>query len=317
MKNFRTKLTKQMSLILLTILMVTVITGCTKAAEEDIYSNVPSETSHYPVTVTDFFGQAIVIEEEPQTIISMAPELTETIYALGLGDRMIGRSQYCDYPLEVESVETFGSLFEINIEALVEKEPDIVFLSSMASEEVVTALKDQGLTVLAMSYKSDFEGTYAYMLQIGQIFNREEEANVIVDEIKATVGTVTEKIQGQEAPTVYYVVGAGEYGDYTATGDTFVHGILTLGGGDNIAKDSEGWSYSLEQIIEKDPTYIFCADKFGMKEQLETTEGYKELTAVKEGRIYEIDDNMFSRQGPRVGLAVETVAKILFPDQFK
>lgn len=100
-----------------------------------------------------------------------------------------------------------------------------------------------------------------------------------------------------ENPTVYYVVGYGEYGDYTAGGDTFVNDILTAAGGDNIASDVEGWSYSTETLLEKDPQYVIL--NAYNEEGFCTTDPYTELSAVKNGFVETIDTNMLDRQGPR------------------
>ena len=117
-----------------------------------------------------------------------------------------------------------------------------------------------------------------------------------------------------ENPTVYYVVGYGEYGDYTAGGDTFVNGILTAAGGDNIASDVEGWSYSTETLLEKDPQYVIL--NAYNEEGFCTTDPYTELSAVKNGFVETIDTNMLDRQGPRNADAVVELAQMLHPECF-
>ncbi len=306
---------KQMKWIILGFMVaMLVLAGC---QSDKVETTSGAELSE-PLTVTDYYGDEIVIEKTPEKIISMAPEMTEMIFALGAGDKLIGRSEYCDYPAETADIPTFGTLYEISVESVVAAQPDVVFLSSMANQEVVDTLKNNGLTVLCISFKSDINGTFDYLRLIGEIVGAEAEADALIEEMQSRIGEVQEAIKGMEKPSVYFVVAAGEGGDYTATGDTFMHGILTLAGGDNIAADATGWSYTLEQIIEKDPDYILVPEKHGsqgsMKEQMAEMEGYKDLTAVKEGRVYVVDQNLFARQGPRIAEGIELAAKIMYPD---
>ncbi|HEY5525391.1 MAG TPA: ABC transporter substrate-binding protein, partial [Clostridium sp.] len=125
------------------------------------------------------------------------------------------------------------------------------------------------------------------------------------------------KVKNSETPKAYYVVGFGKTGDYTATGDTFISEMLSIAGGKNIAQDATGWKYSLEKVIENDPEVIIISKNFVMKDQFMATDGYKELSAVKNNKVFEIDDNLVNRQGPRIAEGVEAFAKILHPDLFK
>lgn len=335
---------KKITTILLTIFMLLSLTACGQdqattaepatevategtapvAEEEESIEEIQEEAvpeieaSRYPLTVTDKFGNEVVIENAPETMISMSPEITEIIFALGAGEKLIGRSSYCNYPAEAASVQDFGSLFDLNIESIVAAQADVIFLSSMASEELVTTLMTQGLTVITFDKDSNLEGTYAYMTSVGAIIDKVEEAALLSDGIRAQVAEVASKIVGAaETPEVYYVVYAGDGYDSTATGDTFIHDMIQTAGGDNIAKEGSNWSYSVETLVEQDPWMIFCSNNDGSKTKIQGLEGYKDLTAVKEDRLFEVDPDIFSRQGPRVGDAVEVLARLMHPDMFK
>ena len=275
------------------------------------------EVAYYPVTFTDGMGREVTIESEPMTIVTMAPSMTETIYALGLGDRLVGRTDYCNYPEAALSVDSIGSLREPNLEAIIALNPDLILMSTHASEEVLAKLDEAGLKTAILTAQESFDGVYEIITQTGTIFNVLDQATELVSTMQADVTTVLELVKDAEKKSVYYVVGFGEYGDYTATGDTFIHEMLEMAGGTNIAADGESWSYNLETIIEKDPDYIICSELNDTKGTLEQTEGYMELTAIKEGRLVEINQDLLSRQGPRLAEGLKAIAQLLHPELFE
>lgn len=304
--------------------MITLMLLLAACAQEDVSleENQPTPISNegaleqYPMTIVDKYGDSVVIEAAPDTLMSLSPEITEIIFALNAGDLMIGRSTYCDYPVETEEIQDFGTLFDLNIESIVEANPDVLFLSSMASEELASNLKNQGITVVILDKDSTLEGTYEYFQTVGQIINRSDEAKVLEEKVGAQIEAVKAAVEGLTPPTVYYVVHAAEGVDTTATGDTFIHDMITLAGGDNVAKDGSDWMYSLEKIVEKNPYIMLCSKYWDTKSSIVKLEGYKDLDAIIEDRLYEVDENMIVRQGPRIGDAIEVMARIFHPEAF-
>ncbi|AGC69190.1 putative iron (III) dicitrate transport substrate binding protein [Thermoclostridium stercorarium subsp. stercorarium DSM 8532] len=252
----------------------------------------------YPLEITDSKGNTVKFGEEPKKVVSLSPNITEIIYALGKGDRLVGRTALCDYPEDVSNVTVVGDFYEWNFETILSLEPDVVFASSLNTEENEKKLKELGVNVVFLTQVQSFESTYEIIELIGKILNAGEEAEKVINKMKETVSAVQKAAEGKERPSVYYVVGYGEYGDYTATGETFISDMIEMAGGDNIAADTTGWVYSLEKLIEKDPDIIIGAED--AKEYFEKTSGYKDLTAVREGRVYAIDVNLLERQGPRL-----------------
>ena len=133
--------------------------------------------------------------------------------------------------------------------------------------------------------------------------------------MKSTINKVEEAVEGLEEPTVYYVVQYGESGDFSAPENTFVGQLIDMAGGNNIVPEQDSWSYSLEALLEADPEIIVVRN--GEKEGFESLEAYKELTAVKEGNVYEIDNNLIDRQGYRNAEGLLTLAKIFHPEAFE
>ena len=254
-------------------------------------------------------------ESVPQRIVSMGPNMTEILYAIGAGDKLVGRTDYCDYPAQVSEVEAVGSISQPDIEKILSLEPDLVLASTHFSDESLAQLNDAGIEVLYLYSEESMEGVYDMIAQVGEAINCEERAEAVVDEMKAKLDYAADRLaDADENPSVYYIVGYGEYGDYTAGGDTFINGILTAAGGDNIASDVEGWSYSTETLLEKDPQYVIT--NVYNAEGFSTTDPYTELTAVKKNRVYTLDTNMLDRQGPRNADAVVELAQMLHPECF-
>lgn len=281
-------------------------------AEEE--SEAEISDTEYPLTLTGTDGEEVTIESEPEKIVSMGPNMTEILYAIGAGDKLAGRTDYCDYPSEVLDVPSVGTISDADIEAILALEPDLVLASTHFSDDSIAQLEKAGVPVLYLYDENDVNGVYDMIETIGQAVNCNAQAAQTVELMQGKLDYVADKLEGTEAQSVYYVVGYGEYGDYTAGGDTFINGILELAGGDNIASDVEGWSYSSETLLEKDPSNIiipeYALGDFG------TSEPYSELTAVKDGNVYAVDNNMLDRQGPRNADAVVTIAQILHPEAF-
>lgn len=312
------KIFKNLTTILITIVMMATFTACT-SNNKGGSSGAKNESvqTGYPYTFTDSMGNEVVIESEPKKIISVAPSITEIVYALGKGDNLVGRTDYCDYPEEAKAAPSIGSLTDPNIEKIVELKPDVVIASTHFKEDVAKKLSDLGIKIIVINDSENIDGAYESINKVGEILNAKDKAKEVVNSNKEKIEEIKEKVKDAEAPKAYYVVGFGKNGDFTATGDTFTGEMLELAGGNNIAKDATLWSYSLEKIIENDPEYIIISKNYGMKDEFIATEGYKELSAVKNNKVFEIDDNLVSRQGPRIAEGVEALAKILHPNLFQ
>ncbi len=275
------------------------------------------DTTAYPLTVIDSYGREVTIEEKPEAVVSLAPSITETIFALDAEDVLKGRTDYCDYPEEVKEIASIGSLRDPSIEAIASLAPDLVIASTHFKEETLAKLEEIGIKVIVLSSQDRFDGVYEVIEETGRVLDHNKEARDVILNMKAKVQLITEKISDLEPTEVYYVVGFGEYGDYTAGGDTFISQMIEMSGGVNAAAEIKGWSYSIERIIEKDPYMLICSIHHDSKKNIEMTRGYKDLTAVKEGRLFEIDDDLLDVQGPRLADGLEALAKVLHPEAFE
>ena len=315
------RLLKKFTVVLLLAVFTLGITGCGNTAGNDVKSNSGSTSSvtegetKYPVTITDSFGTEITLEKEPQKVISIAPNITEMMFDIKAEDKLVGRTDYCDYPEAAEKIESIGTMRTPDIEKIISLEPDLVIASTHFNEENAKKLQEAGIKVISLYEENDVAGVYTMLETLGTALNKNEQAKESIDNMKKTIDEVTSAVNGLEEPTVYYVVGYGESGDSSAPENSFVGGLIKLAGGKDIVPSSDSWTFSLEALLEADPEIIVLRN--GEKEQFMAAEGYKELTAVKEGRVYEIDNSLIDRQGYRNAEGVLKLAEIFHPQAFK
>jgi len=289
-----------------------------EATEEVIESEVSeSEESEPYLVFTDSNGKEIVFDEAPERIISTAPNVTESMFALEAEDKLVGRTDYCNYPEEASAIDSIGSLTEVNIEKITELEPDVVIAASFFDEENIKKLEELGIKVAVVISQENFEGAYENIRNIALLANKEEKAEEIIKDMQDKVSFVKSSVESVEPKSVYYVIGHGEYGDYTATGDTFIGKMLEIAGGENVAKDATGWKFSLEKLIEANPDVVIAESDPSTMQGLEEANGYKDLTAIKNGNLYGVDKDMVSRMGPRLADGLLQIAKAINPEVFE
>lgn len=252
------------------------------------------------IELVDHFGRRIVLEGPAESVVSLAPGITETVFALGYGDRLAGRTSWCDFPPEAASVSDIGSLMEPDLETIVALDPDLVIGSTHFTEESLAMLENAGLNVAVLMGPDSFEGIYEGVIRpVAAVFGDEEAGESLIAGMKSVAETAEKQAATiVSPPSVYYVVGFGEGGDWTAGGDTFIGQMMEKAGARSIAADTRGWAFSAEAIVDRDPDIILIpAWASGM---FEVTEPYSGLRAVREGRVFIIDENAIVRQGPRV-----------------
>lgn len=318
------KLNKKI-LCIFTALSITLMSaGCatnkaaaTKQAEPaaTAQSTAKAETK-YPFTIKDSNNNEVTIDKEPTKVISVAPNITETIFAIGAGNKLVGRTNYCDFPVEVKNIPSVGTLTAPNIEKIAELKPDIVVASTHFKPEVAKKLEELGIKVVVLYSQETYEGVYKTIGDMGKILNAQEQADKVVNDMKAKVQLVQDKVKGLNKPSLYYVVSYGK-SQNTAGKDTFIGKIIEMAGAKNAADDVTGWTYSLEKLVEKNPDLMVCSKANNAKKGIQAENGYKELKAVKEDKLFEIDNNLLDRQGPRLADGLYELAKIAHPEAFK
>lgn len=283
----------------------------------------PTPTEVPAVTVVDDAQRTVEIKWVPERIISLAPSNTEILFALGLGDKVVGVTEFCDYPEEAQEIEKAGGI-EPNYEKIVALEPDLVLAigGSPAQLEKAQAMEDLGLTVLVLE-PSGIEGIFANIELIGQATGAQEKASELVAQLRARVEGVTEKVATvEERPEVFFELDATDPSrPYTAGPGSFIDALIDMAGGINLgATAGMQWAqFSTEEIIAQDPKIIILGDaNYGVTvESVKERPGWGVITAVKEGAIYPIDDTLVSRPGPRIIDGLEELARIIHPEIFE
>lgn len=275
------------------------------------------------VTVTDDFGETVTIRGLPQRIVSLAPSNTEILYALGLEDRIVGVTDYCNYPPETADKPKVGGYSTINIEKVLAADPDLVFAALGNTEDVVNRLRSLGMTVVSLNPETINDVLHDIEL-VGAATGQEEQAAACVKELRARIQAVTEKTEGlTEKPSVAHVVWYDPI--WVSGGATFQDEVITMAGGTNAFGSIEGWGIvGLEEFITTNPEYIFVSSGTGMSnggydivyDYFMNEPRMQRLDAVRNGHVYVVDADIISRGSPRIVDALEEVAATLHPDLF-
>jgi len=281
----------------------------------------PALATTYPITLTDDLGREVTIGELPVRIISLAPSNTEMLFALGLEDRIVGVTDFCDYPPAALEKEKIGGCTTPNIEKIVALQPDLVLAADVNPLRVIEALEGLGLTIFGIE-AVNLDDLLKDINTVGTITNKEAEAEALTDELAGRIEAVTEKTEGlspEKRPRTFYIVWHDPI--YTCGRGTFAHDLIEDAGGTNIFADLEGWkAVDIEAIIGRDPDAIIVTAMGGTGsatwEWVTTEPRLKGVSARKNGRVYYVESNWLERPGPRIVLGLETVAKYLHPELF-
>ena len=261
-----------------------------------------------PITLTDQMGNEVTLEKVPEKIVVLTAAPCEILFDLGVGDKIVARGKYCDYPEEALAIRETGSAGDTNIEDIISMEPDLVVWDSMGqTQEQYEALTAAGIPVLSTN-ADNFETTYEAILILGKAVGKDAEAEKLVADMKAGLEDVAKQAKdaGIEGKSVYFEVSPLVWGLWSAGGDTFMQEIAEMIGLKNIFDDTTGWvQVSEEQVIERNPDYIVTITMYygeGPKpeEEIMSRPGWENVTAVKNGTILCIDTNLLSRPVPRL-----------------
>jgi iron complex transport system substrate-binding protein len=275
-----------------------------------------------PGTFTDDMGREINIDKIPQRIVSHVPNITEILFALGLEERVVGVSDYCNYPEEAELKSSVGNYFNPSIENIVALDPDLV-LTDGHSENILPQLDSLGITYVVIN-PDDIDGILRNIELIGRFSATEKRAREIIEDIEDRILQVTTKVKDATQVRVFYMFDATDLNNpWTAGPGSFADSLITMAGGENIAAQAQGaWvQFSLEAVVASDPEIIILPAKHGTAsispEVLKEHPTWREITAVKQDRIYIIDGDLVDRPGPRIVQGLEKIAEIVHPELFR
>ena len=301
-------------LFCLALVVVSGLIACAPPVEE----SAPS-----PIEITDQLGRVVKLEKVPERIISLAPSNTEILFALGLGDKIVAVTDYCNYPPEALAKPKIGGFSTPDIERVVALSPDLVLATQMHEAKIIPALEERGLTVFALAPKTLDEILEAITM-VGSLTGKEKEAAVLVTQMGQSIKAVTDKtssLTGNERPRVLYLVWHDPL--MVAGSGTFQDEIIAKAGGTNCAQQLSDYAdISLEAVIQSNPEVIIAGVGMGTGESLplqfvRAEETLRNVDARINNKIYGIDGDLSSRPGPRIVDALEEVAEFIHPELFK
>jgi len=282
----------------------------------------PSLATDYPLTLTDDLGREVTIEAPPQRIISLAPSNTEILFELDLGDRVVGVTDYCNFPAEALDKPKIGGPSTPSTESIVALEPDLVLAAGINSTDTITTLEGLGLTVFGIE-ATDLDDLLNDINTVGRITDREAEAETLTTNMRNRINVVTAKTAGlspEETPRTFHICWHDPI--YTAGQGTFIHDLIEKAGGENIFADIEGYSaVDLETLIARDPEVIIVTAMGGANsstwEWITTESRLAEVSARVNNREHFVESNWLERPGPRIVLGLEQLAKLIQPALFR
>ncbi len=270
--------------------------------------------------VVDDAGTELVFDSVPQRIVSLAPSNTEILFALGLGDRVVGVTDVCNYPPEAMKKEIVGAFSGPDLEKVVSVDPDVVLTTSMHAAEVTPALLERGLNVLTLD-PIGVAGVFRDIEMIGKALGVEEAAGELVADMQSTIASVAEKAGTTDPkPRALYVVWPDPM--WVAGAGTFADELIGMAGGINVAAELEGWAtMGLEAVVEQNPEVIVVVTGHGdaVDEPFNAIKADSRLAmtdALKHDRVYQIDTDLAGRPGPRLMEALDLFAQFLHPEAF-
>jgi len=269
------------------------------------------------ILLVDDYGRVIKLDSLPERIVSTAPTPTELLFAVGAGDLVVGVDTYSDYPAEVANITKVGD-YTLSTEVIISLQPDLIISGDLVPLSQLELLEDQGIPFVILATRTLGDVLKDIRL-VGILTGHVDEANELADELEDRIDAVTNKTQAVDLvkPRTYI-----EYYPYWTYGPgSFGNDLIALAGGVNIAENtsSEYPMLTSEFVIAQDPEIIVYTVGYmttTTADEISSRPGWDFITAVSEGNVHSMDDNLMSRYGPRIVDGLEDLAALLHPDLF-
>lgn len=276
-------------------------------------TNVPEARA-----IRDEAGREVRLSGKIERVISLAPNLTEIIYAVNAGDLLVGNTTYCDYPEQAKSVQKVGDTLQPNIERILALRPNLIFISTSSQlEAFAQQLNEHGIPVY-VSDPHDLEGVIHSIENLARLLDRQQQASELVSKLRSRMSAVEAAVQDRKPVKVFYQLSAEPL--YTAGRDAFVTDLMKRARGASVtAEVPEAWPrYSEESAVAAKPEAIVLPTGGSMgAANSDVAAGLKKSPAVLNGRVIKIDGDLLVRPGPRAIDGLEQLARALHPEAFK
>ena len=291
------KLYRSVVFCLVSVVMLSLFVACGLPAEKE-------EEISYPIEVTDQLGRVVKLEKAPQRIVSLAPSNTEILFALGLADKVVAVTDYCNYPAEAQAKPKIGGFTTTNIEKVVALSPDLILAAQIQEKKIIPVLEGKGLTILALDPKTLDEVLESITL-VGEVTGKGDEASQLVTEMRNRIEAVTDKTDNlpeAQRPRAFYITWHDPL--MTPGSGTRHNELIRMAGGTNTARDLTGYAaISLEAVIKANPQVIIAGVGMGSGEDLpfqyvRTEPRLRNVDARINNRVYSIDVDLAGRLDP-------------------
>ncbi len=290
--------------------------GSSDEATGETASASPSAAAGGEISVTDGTGATVTMAQPAERIVSLAPANTEIAFAVGAGAKMVAGTSYDDYPAEAADLPKIGDFANPSVEKIASFEPDLVLAAGGIQEDLRSKLEDLGMTVYVVDPKT-YADVVTDVKNVGLLAGTSEQAQPVVDTMEQAAAEVAEKVGGLEPASTFLEIYSKPL--MTAGSETFIDDMITMAGGTNIgAEAGSGFpEFSTEVLVNDDPQ-VYIADSGSMSEPGAISEraGFADLTAVRDGRVYVIEDSIIARPGPRLADGLRQLAEMIHPEAY-
>ncbi|MEH7111206.1 ABC transporter substrate-binding protein [Neobacillus niacini] len=316
---------KLSTLLFLLLLTIGVLTACgeqkEQVKEQNNGNSSKTEETAFPVTIKDALDNEITIKEKPEKIVSLIPSNTEIAFALGLGEEIVGVSNFDNYPEEVSTKEKIGDL-SVNIEKVISLQPNLVLAhASTDLGEGLQQLRDSGITVLVVNDAQTFDQVYDSIAMIGKATGATKEADNLTKDMQAKLAEIKDKAAKITDKKKVLVEVSGAPDIFTTGKNTFMDDMISIINAENIANDQEGWiKIDEEAMITRNPDVIITTYGYYDNKAVEkvlSRVGWENVNAIKNKQVIDVDSDRVTRSGPRIVEGVEELAKAVYPEVFK
>lgn len=299
---------KKLMALMTALLAVSFLLAAAGCGSEDV-----SGSAKFQGDFTDDLGRQVSLENVPRRIVSISPACTEILFALGLGDRVVGVTEYCDYPEEATNKPEIGTFTSPNLEAVLAQDPDLVLATAGVQSDMVDRMVSVGMNVYVVN-PATFADTVSVIRDVGALTGTVKEAEEIAADMEDRAAVIAGKVQdeidaGTAMTKVFYEI-FFENNVWTAGEDSIISDLIRLAGGRNLgdADSSDYYEFSVESLINENPdVYLVGSGSMADPGDITAREGWDRINAVREGRVYVISEDLVYRTGPRLIDGLETI----------
>jgi iron complex transport system substrate-binding protein len=306
------KLRRWLTILLLLAVGLSVL-SCRKGS-----NTTPSPDQATTRELVDEAGRHVTVPTNVERVVSLAPNLTEIVYAVGAGNRLVGNTEYCNYPLEATRVAKVGDTLHPSAERVLALQPQVVLVSTASQLESFTKVLADHHVAVFVTDPHDLAGVFQSIQNLGDLLGEAARARLLVGNLQSRASAVEQAVRAARPVRVFYQV--SERPLYTAGRDSFVTDLIRRAGGQSVTAQVPGaWPrYSDESALASQPEAIILPTGGSMGNgNIEVAEPLKRSPAALSGHVYKINDDHLNRPGPRLVEGLEALARALHPEAFK